>query len=80
MTLLHIFLRVYRNRSNNGNEKQRTDDHLPLCFDMDALDINEAEDKGHFPTREGFRSKVSGKMHACGHDAHIAIGLGYLNC
>ena len=45
-------------------------------FDMDALDINEAEDKGHFPTREGFRSKVSGKMHACGHDAHTAIGLG----
>ena len=45
-------------------------------FDMDALDIHEAELDNHFPKREGFRSKLPHKMHACGHDAHTAIGLG----
>ncbi|MFS0689910.1 amidohydrolase [Sporosarcina sp. 179-K 8C2 HS] len=45
-------------------------------FDMDALDINESELDSHFPKQEGFRSKLPHKMHACGHDAHTAIGLG----
>lgn len=45
-------------------------------FDMDALDIHESELDSHFPKQEGFRSKLPHKMHACGHDAHTAIGLG----
>lgn len=45
-------------------------------FDMDALPIHETERVDHLPNQEGFRSKVPGKMHACGHDAHTAIGLG----
>lgn len=45
-------------------------------FDMDALDINESNSDHHAPYKEGFRSVVSNKMHACGHDAHTAIGLG----
>src|SRR5690625_1473294 len=44
--------------------------------DMDALPIHETEKPGHVPNQEGFRSIVPGKMHACGHDAHTAIGLG----
>jgi amidohydrolase len=40
-----------------------------LRFDMDALPIHEE-------TGLPFASQVAGKMHACGHDGHTAIGLG----
>jgi aminobenzoyl-glutamate utilization protein A len=46
-----------------------------LRFDMDALPIDEATQEGHRPAREGFRSRKPGVMHACGHDAHTAIGV-----
>jgi amidohydrolase len=42
---------------------------VALRSDMDALPILEA-------TGLPFASKNQGKMHACGHDAHTAIGLG----
>ncbi|MTW87159.1 amidohydrolase [Virgibacillus dakarensis] len=45
-------------------------------FDMDALDINESGDGDHYPNLECFKSKIPDKMHACGHDAHMSIGLG----
>lgn len=44
-------------------------------FDIDAVDVSEAEDPRHLPTNEGFASIHPEAMHACGHDAHIAIGL-----
>ncbi len=45
-------------------------------FDMDALPINESDKPEHVPFKEGFRSILADKMHACGHDAHTSIGLG----
>jgi amidohydrolase len=43
-----------------------------LRADMDALPMPEAA----MSLNEGFRSEVDGAMHACGHDAHVAILLG----
>lgn len=45
-------------------------------FDMDALPVTETADPAHRPNREGFASRYAGRMHACGHDAHTAMGLG----
>ena len=42
---------------------------IGLRVDMDALPILEE-------TKLSFSSKVDGVMHACGHDLHIAVGLG----
>ena len=42
---------------------------IAIRADMDALPI---EEKNALP----FASKVAGKMHACGHDAHTAIAAG----
>ena len=49
---------------------------VALRFDVDALPMVERQDEGHRPAREGFSSRNPGMMHACGHDAHAAIGLG----
>jgi aminobenzoyl-glutamate utilization protein A len=46
-----------------------------LRVDIDALPINEAS-SGHRPALEGWASAAPSVMHACGHDGHIAIGLG----
>ena len=49
-----------------GSKKGRV---IALRADMDGLPVMEMADVG-------FRSKVDGVMHACGHDTHIAMLLG----
>ncbi len=49
---------------------------IALRFDMDALPINENKSIKHFPVQKKFNSSYEGLMHACGHDGHVAIGLG----
>src|SRR5919199_1122717 len=45
------------------------DQTVLLRFDMDALPIQE---ENEVP----YRSQTPGVMHACGHDAHVAVGIG----
>jgi len=51
---------------------------VALRVDIDGLPISEAEAADHAPADGGFRSDTEGYMHACGHDAHTAIGIGVL--
>ena len=47
-------------------------DTMAFRADMDALPITEA---AAGPQAEGFRSRHTGQMHACGHDGHMAMLL-----
>jgi aminobenzoyl-glutamate utilization protein A len=57
-------------------EGDRAGPTVALRVDIDALPLTEADESGHHPAAEGFRSRHGGAMHACGHDAHMTIGLG----
>ena len=52
-----------------GNAKGRV---AGFRADMDALEMEEEET----PRNRRYRSRVPGKMHGCGHDAHVAAMLG----
>jgi amidohydrolase len=54
---------LIRGEKNGGSERT-----LLIRADIDALPVEEANDVE-------YRSQVPGKMHACGHDGHIAIAL-----
>ncbi len=49
---------------------------VALRFDMDANELAESAEAGHRPAAEGFASARPGLMHGCGHDGHVAIGVG----
>ena len=52
---------------------------VALRVDIDGLPRTESSSRDHFPVAEGFRSEHDGRMHACGHDAHVATGVGILD-
>ena len=49
-----------------GNRKGKT---VALRADMDALPVTEE-------TNMSYKSKIKGKMHACGHDVHMTCAIG----
>lgn len=49
---------------------------LAFRFDIDALPIKESDSNHHQPYKANFISKHEGFMHACGHDAHMTMGIG----
>ena len=51
---------------------------IGLRVDIDALPFTESEDSAHAPVADGFRAEHDDAMHACGHDAHMSMGLGVL--
>lgn len=52
---------------------------IGLRVDIDGLYQDESTAESHRPASEGFRSEHDGMMHACGHDASTAIGIGVLD-
>lgn len=52
-----------------GGKCGKTAKTILLRADIDALDIEEQNEVE-------YKSEISGKMHACGHDAHTAVMLG----
>ena len=51
---------------------------IGVRVDLDAISMRESDERDHRPAAEGFRSEHDGYMHACGHDAHLAMALGTL--
>ena len=44
-------------------------------FDIDCVQVDEAETPEHAPYANGYHSRRKGAAHSCGHDGHAAIGL-----
>ena len=73
--LTGLIARMKGGKSDPGMIGNGTSPKFGFRVDIDGLPLKESDDPGHFPSRKGFAS-TNGNMHACGHDGHIAIGLG----
>ena len=69
LTSLDYRVRTGVGRTGAVGERGQGTPIVAIRADMDALPIQEANDVE-------YASQVPGVMHACGHDAHTAIGLG----
>ena len=49
---------------------------IGIRVDIDCNGVEESCAETHIPAGEGFRSHHAGCTHACGHDAHAAVGIG----
>ena len=49
---------------------------VAVRVDIDCNEVAEKKTADHRPAAEAFASVHDGLMHACGHDAHAAIGIG----
>lgn len=45
-------------------------------FDIDCVQVGETPDPAHEANAGGYASERPNLMHACGHDGHLAVGLG----
>lgn len=45
-------------------------------FDIDCVQVGETSDPAHEANAGGYASERPNLMHACGHDGHLAVGLG----
>ena len=49
---------------------------VAIRCELDCVCVDETKDPAHRPNAGGWASERPGYMHACGHDGHIALGLG----
>lgn len=49
---------------------------IAIRFDIDCVEVSEAEEPAHRPFAEGWSSQNPGRMHSCGHDGHLTMGVG----
>ncbi|EHJ5407395.1 amidohydrolase [Salmonella enterica subsp. enterica serovar Wedding] len=49
---------------------------VALRFEIDCVNVTETTNSCHIPNQKHFASANPGYMHACGHDGHMAAGLG----
>ena len=49
---------------------------IAVRFDIDCVEVTEAQEPQHRPFAEGWSSQNPGRMHSCGHDGHLTMGVG----
>lgn len=73
--LTGVVARITGKKQKEDGDSSSSSQKLGFRVDIDGLPLIESSDHDHIPALEKF-SATNGNMHACGHDGHIAIGLG----